>query len=70
MMYEYILHQMSLNSLRKVDQEFQGACMSIFLSRCLLKTPYPMSLESIRKLDQEPQGGYMSIFLTKCFFKA
>ena len=61
---------MSFKSFRKVDQELQGAYMSIFLTKCRLKTPYQVSLESLRKVDQELHGGYTSIFLTKCFLKA
>ena len=35
--YEYVPYQMSLKSLRKVDQELQGGYIGIFLTKCLLK---------------------------------
>ena len=35
--YEYVPYQMFLKSLRKVDQELQGAYISIFLTKGLLK---------------------------------
>ena len=61
--YEYIPYQMSFKSLRQVDQELKGGCMSNYI-------PYQMSLKSLRKVDQELQGGYMSIFFTKRLLKA